>query len=160
MIEAGTWKARGCEAALGDTKGGKRQVGVDLVILEGPNTGAHITWYGYFTDASWERTIESLQLLGWDGDNLADLRGIDRNEVNVVIDHEPNPDTGEVRAKASWINQLGGVVMKNRLDAGSAAAFGAEMRGRIAALKAQQAGGQRPTRAPAVNAPDDDDIPF
>jgi hypothetical protein len=154
MIPEGTWKARGCEAALGHTGGGKPQVGVDLIILEGPGAGSHITWYGYFTEASFDRTIESLQLCGWKGPDLADLRGIDANEVNVVIAHEPDND-GVIRCKANWINPLGGVVMKDRMDAGAAASFAQSMKGRILALGS----GKRPTPATG-GAPAGDDIPF
>lgn len=162
MIEKGVWKARACGSQLGHTNGGKPQLGIDLLILEGPSAGAHITWYGYFTEATFERTIETCRVLGWGGSDLSDLSGIDANEVNVVIDHEQNPETGEVHARAQWINALGGVVMKNRMDAGAAAAFAAEMKGRIIALGAQD---KRPTRAPtspgAGRAPaDDDNIPF
>lgn len=159
MIEAGVWKARACEAALGFTLGGKRQIGIDFVLLEGPNIGAHITWYGYFTDASWERTIQAMQYCGWGSSDLNDLRGIDANEVSLVIDHETHPTTGEVHARAQWVNQLGGVVMKSRMDSGQTAAFAAEMKGRIIALGAS-GGSKRPTRAPDPADAPDDDIPF
>lgn len=156
MIPEGTWKAKGCEGALGHTAGGKPQIGVDLMILEGPSAGAHITWYGYFTEATFDRTIESLQLLGWKGPDLSDLKGIDKNEVNVVIAHEPDND-GVIRCKANWINPIGGVVMKDRMNAGAAAAFAQEMKGRVLALGA----GKRPTAPTGGNAAvPNDDIPF
>lgn len=157
MPPEGHWKARGCDAALGHTGGGKPQLGIDLMILEGPGTGRHVTWYGYFTEASFDRTIESLYLLGWKGPDLADLRGIDANEVTVVIAHEPD-EQGVVRVKANWINGLGGVVMKDRMDVGQAASFAQQMKGRILALQGSQS--KRPTAAQGSAPQSSDDIPF
>ena len=55
MIEAGTYEARPITAALGQTKGDKPCVGVEFEL----DTGAHISWFGYFTEKTTERTIES-----------------------------------------------------------------------------------------------------
>lgn len=169
MIAAGTWKAHGVAAALGKTAAGKEQVGVELEILEGEAKGQRITWYGYFSDAAFDRSIESLRLLGWQGDDLSDLTGIGTAEVLVVIEHEEYE--GKTRAKAQWINGPGGVQIKDPLDQGEAVAFAQRMKGKILALN--QSKGVQPsaaTRTPSAgrtNAPQDfaptgnsDDIPF
>lgn len=168
LLTEGIWKARGCGAELGFTSKGKDQVGVDFVLLEGPDIGKHVTWYGYFTDDSFERTIDSLRLCGWEGDDLSDLRGIEKNDVQLTIAHEPDLQ-GEIRSRAAWVNGLGGVAMKDKMDKGAAAGFAARMKGRVLALK-QAGGGQakRPTgaappRAAAGHATEGqptDDIPF
>jgi hypothetical protein len=182
MIEAGRWRARGCEAALGTAQSsGNTQVGVDLEILEGPSTGGHITWYGYFSDAAFEITMKALRCLGWEGIDLTDLSGIGRNEVLLTVDHEADEQTGEIRVRAQWINPLGGVVMGNRLDPAAAKVFAAQMRGRVlasdqrrgtlpvntstarpAASPAQRIAPpeQRPTGGSAEGGPADDNIPF
>lgn len=179
MIEQGNWKARGVVAVLGKTRGGKPQIAVELELLEGPNTGARPTWYGYFgpSEAAFERTVESLRLLGWLGDNFEQLDGIGSTTVYAVIAHEEHPDTGEVRARVQWINSSeGGPALTARLDAGEVRNFAAEMRGKLAALEQRkrmpQAAPQqqRPTGArgapPNTGAthvmgePDTDDIPF
>lgn len=172
MIEEGSWKARACEGTLAYTNGGNDQIAIDFALLEGPDIGAHITWYGYFTDDTFERTIESLRLMGWGGTDLSDLEGIDSNEVRLVIAHEPDLQ-GELRARVKWVNGLGGIAVKSRMDAGASAAFAQRMKGRILALGANQ--GQRVARpqpsaprpaAPSAGAshvvPDQstDDIPF
>jgi hypothetical protein len=178
LIEEGAWKARCCAWDMGTTQStGNEQVGLDFVILEGPNTGSHITWYGYFTDDTWERTVESLRLCGWGGSDLSDLSGVDSNEVRIVIEHEADLQ-GEYRARVKWVNNLGGVAMKNRMDVGAQKAFAQKMRGRIIALGAKGPAprpqtqqtprpAQRPTGAavPPVQQPvmpnqSDDDIPF
>ena len=89
-----------------------------------------------------------------------------------VVAHEPDLN-GEIRARVQWINGEGGVAMSNRMDEGEAAAFAAEMRGRLLARK--QRGGRAPARVPSVRAErptaaagqaehvlpvDDSDIPF
>lgn len=169
MIEEGTWKARACDGALGFTSKGTEQIAIDLQLLEGPNTGNHITWYGYFSEATFERTIESLRLLGWKSDDLSDLRGIDANEVSIVIEHEPDLQ-GEYRARVKWINGLGGVALKDRMDVGAAKAFAARMKGQVLAQKTaaprtvapkpSAPPGARPAAAPITAQPTDDNIPF
>lgn len=179
MITSGTWKARGCEADLGHTSTGNEQVGVDFVLLEGPDVGKHITWYGYFTEKTTDRTLDSLRYCGWQSDNLADLSGIDVNEVYIVIEDEPDQD-GMLHSKVRWVNQLGGVQLKERMGPGDATAFAQRMRGavlahrqaaaastpapRTGARTGGNAGGSSRHQAPAGAThsvpPDDDDIPF
>jgi hypothetical protein len=149
MITEGTWKARATEGALGYTQGGSEQVGVSMQLLDGPDEGKHITWYGYFTEKTVERTIESLRLMGWEGDSLADLTGIDRNDVFIVIEHEADQQ-GEIRAKVRWVNGGGGVQMKDRLDEGAAVAFAERMKGAVLAAKSRVKGAAPGTR-PANN---------
>lgn len=146
MIEPGAWKARAGEAALGYTSKGNDQLAVDMVITEGPSAGSHITWYGYFTDETFDRTVESLRHMGWTGSDLSDLRGLDTNEVRVVIEHEPDLQ-GEIRARVKWVNSLGGVALKERMDVGAAKAFAQKFKGKVLALQA--AGGS--PRKPANN---------
>jgi len=179
MIEKGTWKARCCEAVLGFTSKGNDQIGLDFVLLEGPNQGSHITWYGYFTEDSFERTIESLRLCGWEGNDLSVFSdtqrgkgsGIDRSEIALVVDHEPDQH-GEIRSRANWVNPLGGVAMKERMDDGASKSFAARMKGKITAL--QQGGGgarqsmsqrmtpaqERQQQGQASGQNPSDDIPF
>lgn len=168
MIEAGTFKARGVEAALAVAGNGSEQVAVQFVLLEGPDEGKHITYYGYFTDKTTERTIDSLRLCGWDGDDLSDLTGIDANEVYLVIEHDEN-DKGEARATVRWINgQGGGLAVKERMDEGTAKAFAERMKGHVLAAKQRTRGAPASTRQPAppkaANGGKDfaptDDIPF
>lgn len=167
MLAQGTYKARGVDGALGMTGTGKEQVAIGLEILEGESKGAYVTWHGYFTDATFDRTIESLRLLGWQGTDLADLRGIGTTEVSIVVEHEQYE--GKLKARVQWINSPGGIALKERLDPGQAASFAARMKGKILALDQAKGGGAGNTTAPqnfaqppaaggAANAADD--IPF
>lgn len=157
MIAAGTYRVRGVDGALGMTGTGKEQVGVELEILEGDAKGQRITWRGYFTDGTFDRTIESLRHLGWQGNDLADLRGINANEAVAVIEHEQYE--GKLRARVQWINAPGGIALKERLDASQTAAFAARMKGRILALDQAKGAGASNASAPAAGTPTDE-IPF
>lgn len=168
LIAAGQWKARPTAAALGTTeKSGSETVAVGFVIDEGPSQGRSITWYGYFTDKTEERTIESLRYCGWHGDMINDLIEIGQDpevRVYLAIEHEPDQE-GVIRARVRWVNAGGGVALKNRMDPGAALSFAQRMRGKILAMGAK-AGGGRPTTggAPAAASgnkfADDSDIPF
>lgn len=168
MIEAGRYKARGVEGALSTTSKGNPQVAVLLEITQdGPHKGETYTWYGHFTEKTEERTFESLRYLGWAGDDLTDLRGIDANEVSITIGHEED-EGGKTYPRVRWINAAGGgLAIKDRMDDTAARAFAARMRGAAVASRAKSAKPPvTPTRAPyvakaPVDAPGGDDkIPF
>ena len=44
-----------------------------LVDENDPDVGNSITYFGFFTDKTMKRTIESLRYIGWEGDDLAEL---------------------------------------------------------------------------------------
>lgn len=158
-IEDGAWKARAREAALAVASTGSPQLGIDFEIIEGPSKGEHVTAYLYFSEGSFDRTIEALRLCGWKGNDLSNLAGITDNEVRIVVEHEEY--NGVVRPKVKWINSVSGVAVQNRMSPGDAADFANRMRGRIVAM--EQAHTAPASRgASQVKKPDDDlgDIPF
>src|SRR5262249_16771388 len=62
-------------------------------ITQGPEAGGKARYTGYFGPNSAERTIESIQLCGWEGDDVGEfadgeLHGLDTNEVEFVIELE------------------------------------------------------------------------
>ncbi len=138
MIPAGTYRAHAIDAALGVAGTGKEQIAVLFeTVAAGEESPHRITWYGYFTEATFDRTIESLRHLGWKGNDLS-IFGLGvpedcHNEVEIVIDHQPDPN-GNIRARVQWINSGGGLAMKSRMDEGQARAFAAKMKARIASL--------------------------
>jgi hypothetical protein len=148
MIKPGTYRAKATEGALGLTKGGKEQAAIAFAIIDGEHAGESVTWFGYFTDATAERTIESLRTCGWIGDDLSDLTGILDNEVQIVIEHEDYEGKTQVRVK--WVNRSGsgGLALKERLEGGAAKAFAQRMKGIVLAQKAKGGGAtqQRPAR--------------
>jgi hypothetical protein len=163
MIEAGTYKGRGIEAALGKAQTGTFQVAVllQLMTVDGEKAG-HLTWHGSFTDQTTDRTIESLRTLGWEGDDLSDLRGIDRNDVEVVVEHEVGND-GKTRPRAKWINRPATLALKNRLAPADAKVFAQKMKGHVVAQR-QKSGASassqpsRSTSSDSAPMPDDRDL--
>jgi hypothetical protein len=165
MLDAGTYRAKAREAALGETDAGKEQVAVlfDLLDLQGQT----INWYGYFTEKTEQSTIKALRTAGWTGTDLLDLSGLCPGSVEVylVVEHETytNPTTNETKttAKVRWVNGAGGLSLKKALDPNKARAFAARMKGQITAYD-RAAGTPKapaPKRAP-VTTPDDEQSPF
>jgi len=140
MIAAGTHKARACAAEFGTSKNkGTFCVEVDFVITDGPSAGEHITWAGYFTDNSTQRTLESLRYCGcqFPGGDLLNLEGISDQEVALVVEHEEyTTDHGEqkTRAKAQWVNRVGGGFFATKLEGDARAAFAKRMKGEVLAV--------------------------
>lgn len=148
MLNAGTYRGKATRGKLGLTSTGKEQVAVEFTFTDPP--GQRLTWFGFFTDGTFDRTIESLRACGWKGNDLSEFSHPDgalpagmENEVELVVEHEEYE--GKVRARIAWVNSGGGLALKTALDEGQARAFAARMKGRIAALD-QGAGRKPPTQ--------------
>jgi hypothetical protein len=133
MIANGVYRARAIQGALGQASTGKDQVAVEFELLTEGMEGQHITWFGYFTDPTWERTVESLRTCGWQGDDLSDLTGLGSSEVDLVIEQEEYD--GKIYARVKWINKPGGMSLKAPMSPERAKQFASEMKGRILSLK-------------------------
>ena len=150
MISEGKVTARATGASIGLTLGNKEQVGIAFDLLDGPDAGQSITAYGSFSGAALPYTLEKMRTAGWRGDDLADLSSIGgpkTPDVQLVIEHEEY--NGKLSAKVKFINSLGGVAMKEVLDAKAAQTFAARMRGAV--LAHNQSTGA-PTKPPATPA--------
>ena len=135
MISPGRYRAKAVKMQLGMTGTGKEQVGVLFDLLDHP--GEQVTWFGFFTDESFGRTIESLRHCGWVGPMLDDPTGIDTNEVTLVIEQETYQ--GKTRLKVAWVNAPGGgLAMKETLDDQAAKSFAARMKGQVLASMPKQ----------------------
>jgi hypothetical protein len=152
MINEGKYKARATDAKLGVAQTGNDTVAVAFELLDHP--GEHITWYGYFTEKTVDRTMESLRYCGWQGDDVSDLTGISSNEVEIVIEHEEDRE-GKTRARVKWVNRAGSskAQLKNEMNDAQKKAFAARMKGAALASRA---------KIPPKNttSTEDDPIPF
>lgn len=139
------------------------------VLFEDVN-GDRITWYGYLTDKAMERTIASLQILGWDAvaDNglVHKLNGTDAlvgAEAEIVVEMEEWE--GKPTPKVKWVNEVGGGMAKP-LPEEEAATFAASIRTKVLSAARPQANNRpgpakQPAAAGAPAADDfDDDLPF
>jgi hypothetical protein len=140
---------------------GTPQVAVVFEILRGPYAGQRITWMGYFTEKSQERTLKALRIAGFEGDDLdkfADQRPT--NEVAIVVEVETYD--GKPRAKVAWVNDPtfgGGMKMENALSGGDLRKFGAKFKAAlkaIPAMKTVEAKREAPSAASEDDPPADD----
>jgi hypothetical protein len=126
----GVHAARAIRAQLGETSGGAPQVGVEFEITDIEGMRPRVSWYGFFTEKSEERTIESLRICGWTGTDFSDIQV--GAEVSLVIENETYD--GKTRQKVQWVNRPQGLAMKKQMGADAAKAFSAKMKGKLLAF--------------------------
>lgn len=148
----GRFRARALEGAWGHSQNGTEQVAVMFHVLD---TDARLTWYGFLTEKTSERTMNSLLACGVT--DLETLEGLNSDEVEVVVEHEEY--NGKTRAKIQWVNRLGsgGVAMKNKAEGSALKSMLAKHKGNFLKLKKEQGVEQK---APSGPAPSDDNLPF
>lgn len=133
MIAPGTYKARAVSAAMEKSgEKGSDQVHVNFRL----ESGEELDWFGYFTEKTESRTLESLVLCGWNGEDFITFAGITANDVNVVIEHEEYK--GKMRARIAWVNDPNRTVGGKPMEANEVASFADRMRAKVAALKASK----------------------
>jgi hypothetical protein len=129
MISKGSYQAVAKEFVFGRANNGTEQVVVAFEIANGDAVGQRITWRGYFTEKTHERTLESLEHAGWDGVSLAKLGGLGSKPCVIVIDHEEGQD-GKTYPKVQWVNSLGGgLSVKEKMQTSEVAELEERMRG-------------------------------
>lgn len=106
LIPEGTYRARVKSADFGFTSKGTEQVQVAFDVLDPDYDGQTVLWWGYFSEKTAERTMQSLRYCGWKGDDVTDLAGVSDNEVEIVVEH--NEYNGKTSARVAWVNRLGG----------------------------------------------------
>ena len=153
-------------AVLGKTSKDTDQVGITFKLLEGPEANRLIAYYGYFTDATAEGTIEAMRNAGWLGDDLRDLSSIGREDgpdVVLVIRDEANLD-GVMQSRVKYVNRVAGSAIKQPMTEAERNDFARRMKGRVAAFnqkQAQSTAQARPPRTPPKHEESrGDDIPF
>lgn len=166
-----TYRAKASRGQLGETSKHNPEVAVLFeIITEAPESA--LTWHGYFTEATTERTIESLRIAGWKGDDLMDFEAgytfpADAPEVDLVVEDEEYE--GKTYARVQWVNRVASLSVKTPLTGDKARAFAASMRDKFRAFDAAK-GVRTPARPAAPVKPNgqppepppltDADIPF
>ncbi len=157
-MQPGTYVARAVDIDLGYTSKGTPQYAV-VFQKESKET---ITWYGYMTDASAERTLESLRYCGWRGMGPGAVTVDDLpEEVEIVVDDEEY--NGEVYSRVKWVNQRSGrAALKDRMNDNQRRDFSAKFKN--LAMKIKPVAPPPKQALPPVNsAPEQeigDEIPF
>jgi len=153
ILDKGFYRARAVEHQFGVAETGTEQVAVTFEIrTEGRWKEYRITWFGYFTEGTVRRTLESLRTCGWEGDDVTDLVGLDRNEVELEVVHEAY--NGELRAKVKWVNRVSGVFrVKNPMTVEQKRALSARVRHLALAMRAPAGAAPAPFPSAAARAP-------
>ncbi|HVO30759.1 MAG TPA: hypothetical protein VMV18_08485 [bacterium] len=162
-MENGTYKAKASTWALAESSKGTPEVAVEFVLTHPDMQGRSITWHGYLSEKTFNRTVESLRYCGWKGDDLSDLSGLDANEVSLVVENEEYE--GETHPRVKWVNRAGGLAVKAPMSGDKAKAFAASMRERVRAFDAAKGNKPAPSNGgrPSYQEdtpPPNDDIPF
>lgn len=158
-------RSKALEWVLGESENGKPHIAVSFKIKDTDGEEKFVSWRGFFTDAAIDRTIESLRYLGFEGDDLGNLVGLDKNEVELVVEDEEYE--GKVYARVQWINKPRAPMVKTVLEGQKLSAFAAQMKSAFRAHDAAN-GKRTPTSRPAPSGDkrpeppplSDADIPF
>jgi hypothetical protein len=159
-----------------DRAPGKEQFAIGFEIVEGPDTGKRITWYGGFvSDEATDYTIGTIKKCGWTGSDLSNVELVEE-PVRILIEYETYE--GKTRAKVKAVGANGGGF--KTMDPVQAKSFAAKMANRVKAFDMKHGTGPKPTTGsrPAAQRPSsngrvptppneygpaagaDDDIPF
>lgn len=137
-VPAGIHKGRGTMGIqYGTTTNGHDQIVIDLALSE---LGETVSTFLIFSDAAAPYAIERLRAMGWIGDDLSDLTGIDQNEVDVEVKYEMYD--GKERMRVQILTGGGRVVLQNTMDDKGKKAFAAKFKGLAAASRS--AAGKQP----------------
>ncbi len=175
-LQDATYRARAVRSAgFGKSAKGNTQLAIELEIVDSEALeGERISWVGHFTDKTAARTIESLQHMGWQGDDLSELaEGCDAAALLpevVEIVCAPEEYEGDWQLKVKWVNKPGAgrFAFKEPVQGNDLKAFAAQMKATVRSVRggagrpaAKPTNGARPAAPQHPNAPGfDDDSPF
>ena len=160
MIEEGYYNARAVRikddngadvwATFGRASTGTRQMLMQFELIDdGEHKGKRLPWIGFFTNASWERTVESLRHCGFQGNDLDRLNEQNLDQVvSVKVEHETSQSNGRVYVRIAFVNAAGSgsVKLSNPMSRGELRDFSAMMKNRIAGISGSTP--SQPTRDP------------
>jgi hypothetical protein len=109
-IKAGKYLATAITIAFGESKEKKTpQVGIEFSFAT--DTGTETLWWvGYFSDKAKERSLDTLGIVGFNGD--VDNIAFDKTkQVEVVVEMEEYDN--KLKPKIKWVNELGGQKFAN-----------------------------------------------
>ena len=138
VVANGTYKARAIDGVLCKTSTGKEQVAIRFQLLAEGYGGIEVTWFGFFTPKTERRTLDALDYMGWDGEDISELAGIGQNEVEIVIENEVYQD--KKNSKVRWVNRVGGGGLGGfeALPPNEAQSFAQRLRGATLAAKRER----------------------
>jgi hypothetical protein len=157
MINA-KYNARACSgASFAPASTGNKQIAINMEVTDGEFAGSTIAWISTFHDTAdkngvtgSERIIQSLQYMGWQGDDLTELVEITDEQARQMLPEtvsivcEPDTFDGKTRLKVKWVNKQGGkFAFKEAESKSDMRSFAAQMKSTVKAVRASN-GGPRP----------------
>lgn len=179
MIKA-NYTARACGAAsFAASKNGNQQIAIPVEVTQGEYAGSTITWISTFHDTAdkngvtgTDRIIQSLQYMGWQGDDITELMEISDEQVRQLLPDEVQivcePDTyeGKTILKVKWVNQAGAgrFSFKEAATKNDMRSFAAQLKSTVRGMRASNGAPSKPANgtssAPTRKPANPDDIPF
>lgn len=141
QIPVGQYMARGVKGSeqYAPASNGSPQIAIDMAIEGGEAEGATMTMVLSFSGNAPEHSTRKLRMLGWKGDLLDDLTGIDANAVAVIVrDHEHN---GKIQRKMDIVYgaNSGAFKFNKVMDTREKKAFAAQFAGLAKSIPAAAA---------------------
>lgn len=114
-------------------KKGTPFVEVIFEVQDGPSKGQRFPWQGYITEATRERTLQSLRFCGctFPGDDPTNLAGINTNMVEIQV------EDGDYGPRAAFVNERGRATLndENKMSASGKKALASMLKGTLLSLK-------------------------
>lgn len=165
-VPAGFYKGRAIEGSeqYGTTTNGNDQI---LIDVEVPALERNFTVFLVFSDAAAQYAIDKLRACGWEGDDVSNLAGIGKNEVDIAIKYESYQ--GKERMKVDIYAGGGRFTLENQMDDKQKRSFAARMKSMMKGGASNGAATPKPpptARRSAAPVSDvggsapDDEIPF
>lgn len=129
LIHEGKYVGIPTAAVLAETSKGDPQVAIAFDL---PEVETSLTYFGFFTEKTERRTIETLRYCGWTGNDITDLSSVGSDpSVRVELVVEVDEYNGETRNKIAWVNRPGGIALTKPLDVAKKAQLKARLAGLV-----------------------------
>jgi hypothetical protein len=106
LIE-GPQPAEFIEYDFGVADTGTDQIAVLFRLTDGPWKGREATWFGTFTEAALQYTLEALANVGWDGRDVRQMREQMKKGTRVSLVFQIETYNSEERSRPRFINKAG-----------------------------------------------------
>jgi hypothetical protein len=138
---------------VGMTRNGNEQMVMLFEVVDEPNKGRELMWFGTFTEASYAITHRTLVAMGWKGTDLATFpQDVKAGKLfNIIVGHETFEGTERNRIKA--VRPPGMLELRDQLRPEQRKALAERVKGMIAR------GVHVDSQSGAKGGPEDD-IPF
>ena len=133
LVPIGTYRARAVEAELCSLSQGTEHVHVLFEVVEGEYEGQFLPWFGFFSEVTAKRTVESLRFCGWRGCDLTDLDGVTDDEVAIEVEHWLRE--GRTHARVGDVRHRSRLLAAEPMPPDKVRTFAERMRGFILSLK-------------------------